>query len=170
MNKKALGIALLGLSSFTLTGCQNVEATIFNSDNSNHDIEKIDLKKEIVLNHYKDGKYGVTFKKVKRTDKRNSFASEEIKDVFLIDYEFQNYSVNENILLYEGSDFKFFDSKGNQLSSYPLTQSLKYANPASVGDVSSSTVAVGSKEILDNLYIVIYNNDLPISYIKSEIK
>ena len=169
MNKKAIGVILLGLTSVTLTGCQDVEATLFNPSNKNDELDKFDLKKEVVLDHYKEGKYGVTFKKIKKTDKRNSFASNEINEVFLVDYEFQNYSINENILLYEGSDFKFFDSKGNQLSSYPLTQSLKYANPASIGEISSATIAIGSKEPLDKLYIVIYNNELPVGYIKYDI-
>ena len=106
----------------------------------------------------------------KRTEKRNIFASEEIQDVFVIDYEFQNYSVNENILLYEGTDFKFFDANGTELSSYPLSQALKYAKPASVGETSSATVAIGSKETLDKIYIVAYNAESAIGYIKCDIQ
>lgn len=168
MMRKAFGILLLGSMSMFLNGCEKVEATMFNQSD-NIDVEKTDLRKEIILDHYNGGKYGITFKKIKATDKRNSFASDEIQDVILIDYEIQNYSVDENLILYEGIDFKVFDSNNNQLTSYPLTQSLKYPNTVSIGETSVGTIAIGSKEKLATINIVVYNQNKPFKYIKFDL-
>ena len=168
MKRRALGVLLLGSMPMVLTGCENVEATIFNPSDDK-EVEKIDLKKEIILDHYNGGKYGITFKKVRTTDKRNSFASDDIQDVVLIDYEIQNYSVDENLVLYEGMDFKIFDSNNNQLTSYPLTQSLKYPDSVSIGETSTGTIAIGSKEKLSTINIVTYNQNKPFKYIKFDL-
>lgn len=165
MSKKLMSAILLGVSCLGLTGCEDVEATLFTIDKKD-DVSKLSLKEELILDHYNGGKYSVKFKNIKKTSKRNEYASSEINDVVIINYEFENYSVDENILLYEGIDFKIFDKNNNQLSSYPLQQSLKYATPTYIGGVSSASIAVGSEEVLDSLYIVIYNQEKPVGYIQ----
>ena len=169
MKKRIMSIMLLGISCLSLSGCEKVEAYKLKIDEiqkeKKDEIPQLNLDEEIILDHYNGGKYSVTFKKVAKTDKRNEFASAKINDVVILDYKFENYSVNDNILVTEGVDYKVYDNKGNKLTTYPIIQSIKYPAPSSPGMVSSGSIALGSENVLDAVYIVIYNQDSPIGYI-----
>ena len=171
MKKRILSIMLLGVSCLSLSGCEKVEAYKFKIDEiqkgkeKEEEIPQLNMGDEIILDHYDGGKYSVTFKKVSKTDKRNEFASTKIKDVIILDYKFENYSVNENILVSEGIDFKVYDDKNNVLTTYPIMQSIKYPTPSSPGIISSGSIALGSEAVLNDVYILVYNQENPIGYI-----
>lgn len=174
--KKIIGVILLGVSCLSLSGCEKVEAyklkinEIQNEKDKEDEISSLNLNEEIILDHYKGGKYSITFKNVKKTDKRNEFASEQIKDVILLDYKFENYSVNENILISEGVEYKVFDENNKQLNTYPITQYIKYPSPSSPGAISSGSIALGSENILNNINIIVYNQEKPIGCIKVNLE
>lgn len=162
MKKKLLGIILLSMSCLTLNGCEKVDAykeKINEISTKNEEVAQLNLGKDIVLDHYEGGKYSVTFNKVKKTDKRNEFASSNIKDVIVLDYKFENYSVNDNISISEGIDYKIYDDENNLLITYPIAQAIKYPIPASQGVISSGSIAFGSEKPLKQIYISVYNKD-----------
>lgn len=175
MNKKIKSVILLGLVCMSLTGCEKVEAykskidAIKNEQSDKDELTQLNLKEDIILDYYNGGKYSLNLKEVKKTDERNEFASKDVKDVIVLDYQFENYSINEDIVVSEGVDFKVYDKKNNVLSSYPIAQSIKYPTPASVGSISSGSVALGSFDELDGVNIVIYNQDNPIGYISIDL-
>lgn len=177
MKKIILSFILLSSTCLNLTGCEKVEAYKIkidemkkNQEKEDEEILPLNLDDEIILDHYNGGKYSLTFKDVKRTDKRNEFASSDINDVIIIDYKFENYSVNEDIIASEGIDFKVYDQNKNLLTTYPIIQSIKYPTPSSPGMISSGSIALGSKDILNKIYIVVYNQELPIGYIALDIE
>lgn len=173
MKIKLLGIILLGISSLSLSGCEKVEAYKIEIENIKKEKEmeilELNLDEEIILDHYNGGKYSVTFKGANRTEKRNEFASPEVKDVIFIDFEFENYSVNEDILVSEGIDFKVFDENNNILSLYPITEPLKCPVPSSAGNVSRASIALGSKYEVDKINVVVYNQENPVGYLKVDL-
>ena len=169
MKKRIMGLILLGISCLSLSGCEKVEAYKLKIDEiqkeNKDEIPQLNLDEEIILDHYNGGKYSVTFKKVAKTDQRNEFASAKVNDVIILDYKFENYSVNENIMVSEGTDYKVYDDKGNILTTYPIVQSIKYPAPSSPGVISLGSIALGSEHILNTVYIVVYNQENPVGYI-----
>lgn len=169
MKRKIASIILLGISSLSLSGCEKVEAYKLKIDEiqkeKEEEIPLLNMNEEIILDHYDGGKYSVTFKKVSKTDKRNEFASTKINDVIILDYKFENYSVNNDILVSEGIDFRVYDNKNNLLTTYPIIQSIKYPTPSSPGVISSGSIALGSNNTLSDVYIAVYNQENPIGYI-----
>lgn len=176
MRKKIIGVILIGVSCLSLSGCEKVEAyklkinEIQNEKEKDDEMPLLNLDDEIILDHFNGGKYSLTFKNVKKTDKRNEFASEKIKDVIIIDYKFENYSVDNNILISEGIDYKVYDQNNNQLTVYPITQSIKYPTPASPGAISSGSIALGSENTLNNIKIIAYNQENPVGQISLELQ
>lgn len=170
MKKRIIGIILLGISCLSLSGCEKVEAYKLKIDEiqkeNEDEIPQLNMDEEVILDHYNGGKYSVTFKKVTKTEKRNEFASAKINDVIILDYKFENYSVNSDILVSEGVDYKVYDDKGNVLTTYPIAQSIKYPTPSSPGVISSGSIALGSESILNTVYIVVYNQENPVGYIQ----
>lgn len=162
MKKRILCIVLLCLSCLSLIGCENVDAyklKINQIGTKKEEIPEFLLGKEILLESLDGGKYGITFNKVKKTDKRNTFASNNIQDVIIIDYKFENYSVNNELLISEGIDFKVYDSNNNLLTAYPIIQSVEYPTPASQGVVSHGSVALGSELVLDTIKIEVNSQE-----------
>lgn len=174
MKKKILGIILLGISSLNLTGCEKVEAYKIKieekKEEKESEIPQLNFNDEAILDHYDGGKYGITMEGIRKTDKRNEFASSDIKDVIFVDFKFENYSVNKDIMAYEGIDFKVFDENNKQLKPYPLTEPSRCPAPGGPGSVSSASIALGSENELKELNIVIYNQEKPVGYLNMKLE
>lgn len=177
MKKKLLGLILLGISSLTLTGCEKVEAykidmeeAIKEKQEEAEELPLLNMEEEFILDYFDSGKYGLTFDGVRKTDKRNEFAPYEAKEVVLVDFVFENYSVNKDIMVTEGVDFKVFDQNKKQLKTYPVVEPSKCPFPGGPGTRSSASIALGSEDELKELNIVVYNQEKPIGYINVQLE
>lgn len=167
MKNKMFKLFLLSLLPMGLNGCENVEAYKIESikEKNKNEISEINFGEEVILEHYNGGKYGLKINKISSTDERNAYASYDAKNVFIINFTFENYSINEDILISEGTDFKVFDQNNNQLKLYPLSSVNKCPVPMSMGGISTGNIVLGSENLTENLRIEIYNQGESVSYI-----
>ena len=106
------------------------------------------LNDDIFINK-STGKYRVKFTKISETSYRNEFSDTKADRVVLIDYEYENISLDSDLYVSDAFNFKAYDKDNNKLETYPAT--LKYGDRISQGRKTTGTVAYALNN--DNNYI-----------------
>ena len=104
------------------------------------------------------GKYRVKFNSIKETDERNQFSDTKADRVVIIEWEYENLTMEEDLLVSDTLNFKLYDKDNNKLETYPA--STKYGGNVGKGrkTVSSEAYALNN----ENNYIELeyYDNFL----------
>ena len=101
------------------------------------------------------GEYRVKFTKIYETKERNEFSEKTANRVVIIEYEYENIS-KENDLLISEMNFKLYDKENNQLESYPV--STKYGNSISKGRKATASEAFALNSDSNYIELEFYDN------------
>ena len=172
MKFRLFGLICIGIAALNLSGCEKVEAYKIEVQDAIEEKQKEEAKEipvakeneEFILDYFDGGKFSFTLDGVSLTDERNEFASYEAKDVVMVNFGFENYSVNKEIMITPGTDFKVFDQNKKELKPYPIVNPSKSSYPGGPGVRYSSSIALGSENPIEKAYVVVYNQEQPIAY------
>lgn len=104
-----------------------------------------------------EGKYTVKLNSVVKSDKRNQFSDKNPSAVYIIDYTYQNNSIEDNIYISD-SNFKIIDSNGNMGFTYPASTS-KYPQETIKGAKTTADMAFGT-HIDGNSVILCFSDNM----------
>lgn len=102
---------------------------------------------QITINN-DSGEYLLSIDGIKETDDRNSYSDTEANRVIIIDYSYENISVEDELNIFD-FHFKAYDSNGNLMETYPV--SIDYADGVGIGRKTKGQLAYALND--DNNYI-----------------
>lgn len=158
--KKFKSIVLLLICSvvyfmFAVGSGTNV-STSGNAQGTVSEVNKLDeyhLNDDIFIES-SSGKYRLKFTNAYETDYRNMFENSNPDRVVIIEYEYENMTMESDLLVSDW-DFKAYDNDNNKLDTYPA--STKYGGSVSKGRKTTSSVAYALNN--DNNYIELEHYD-----------
>lgn len=174
MKFRLLGLIFIGIAALNLSGCEKVEAYKIEVQDAIEEKQKEEAEElplfetgeEFILDYFDGGKFSFTLDGVRLTDERNEFAPYNANSVIMVDFGFENYSVNKEIMVTPGTDFKVFDQNQKELKSYPIVEPSKASYPGGPGVRYSSSIALGSEKPITKVYVVVYNQEKPVGYME----
>lgn len=101
------------------------------------------------------GKYRVKFTNISETGYRNQFSDKEAKKVVIIEYEYENISLEDDLYI-SSIDFKLYDKENNQLETYPAD--IKYPGSISKGRKTTASVAYALNSDNNYMELEFYDN------------
>ena len=104
------------------------------------------------------GKYRVKFTNIEETTDRNQFADQQADRVVIITWEYENLSIDEDLLVSNVLNFKLYDKDNNKMDTYSV--STQYGGTIGKGrkTVSAEAYALNSQdnyielEFYDNIF------------------
>lgn len=126
--KKILGIMFCLSLTLGLSACSSGEVSSEDSNNNAGD-NTTEVKEENkvygigdTITYSEDGKelYTLTINSVTSTSERNEFWEEEVAQVIIIDYTYENIGSDEDVYI-SSFDFTVIDSDGNVCDTYPAS-------------------------------------------------
>lgn len=131
----------LGSSSNASTS-NNSEGT---SGTTNQELKTYRLNEDIYITN-NSGKYRIKFTSVTETSDRNQFSDTRADRVVIIEWEYENLNIEEDLLVSEMLNFKLYDKDNNKLETYPI--STKYGGLVGKGRkaVSSEGFALNNSD------------------------
>ncbi len=102
------------------------------------------------------GDFNITINSAKKIKERNEYASQEVGAVWIVDYTYENISVEEDIYVSD-IDFIAVDKNGNVGSSYPGDYT-KYPEDTPKGTKCTAELCFGTKTDTDTIYLYYYDN------------
>lgn len=88
------------------------------SGSKNNKLSTYKLNEDIFITNNL-GKYRVKFTSVTETSDRNQFSDIKADRVVIIEWEYENLTIEEDLLVSDMSNFKLYDKDNNKLESYP---------------------------------------------------
>ena len=155
--KKILFSICLILSIFILTGCDSGATTSGESSGESKTKELATYKvNEDIFIKTDDGEYRLKITGIKETKKRNEYDDTECDRSFIISYEYENISLEDDLYI-SSMDFKAYDKDNNSLETYEAID-YKSTDSVSTGRKSSGEMVWALNN--DNNYIELefYNN------------
>ncbi len=103
-----------------------------------------------------DDEYALTIVNVYETEDRNDFSDQEVEQVVIIDYLYENLAKDENLYISE-FDFKAVDEDGNMTDTYPVSGLYNPENaPTGAKCLASMVLGITSKS--SSLKLLFYGN------------
>ena len=92
------------------------------------------------------GKYRVKFTNIEETTYRNQFHDGQADRVVILTWEYENLSIEDDLLVSDMLNFKLYDKDNNKLDTYPA--SVQYGGNVGKGrkTVSSEAFALNSQD------------------------
>jgi len=100
--------------------------------------------------------YTLTITGVHLTEERNQY-SEEVSQVVVIDYVYENLNSQDEDIHITDMNFKFVDEGGNMCDSYPVSQVYSAENTP-VGGLCITSMSIGTIEESQKLRVLYYDN------------
>lgn len=94
------------------------------------------------------GKYRIKFTGVKEINDRNEFSEKKADRVVLIEYEYENIDMDEDLYVSDMS-FKLYDKDNNSMETYPVD----YKSPSNISSGRKTTASAAFALNNDNNYI-----------------
>ena len=138
------------------SGSSNV-TTSTSSDgtqSSTSDLATYKLNDDIYVTN-NSGKYRVKFTKIYETSDRNQFSDTQANRVVIIEYEYENISLEDDLYISELS-FKSYDKENNNLETYPVN--TKYPSNISKGRKTNASVAYALNSDSNYIELEFYDN------------
>lgn len=101
------------------------------------------------------GKYRIKFTGVSETDDRNSYSDIQADRVVLIEYEYENMDMDQDLFVSD-LEFKLYDKDNNQLETYPVD--MKYASSVSSGRKATASIAYALNNDSNYIELEYYDN------------
>ncbi len=119
--------------------------------------KKFSMGKDLIIKN-DNGEYRIKFTSVKETDERNEFSDKRADRVVIIEYEYENISLNDDLYV-SNLNFKLYDKDNNAMETYPAGDT-KYPSNISTGrkTVASEAYALNNEnnyieiEYYDNIF------------------
>lgn len=102
------------------------------------------------------GDFNITINSARKIEERNEYASQEVEAVWIVDYTYENVSVEEDLYVSD-IDFIAVDKNGTVGSTYPGDYS-KYPEETPKGTKCTAEMCFGTKADTDTLYLYYYDN------------
>jgi len=102
-----------------------------------------------------NGKYRIKFTGVTETKERNSYSDKQADRVVMIEYEYENMDMNEDLYISE-YNFKLYDKDNNSLDTYPVT--IKYPSSVSSGRKGTASAAFALNNDSNYIELEFYDN------------
>lgn len=122
--------------------------------NSSQEKKKFKLGDDLTATN-NDGKYRIKFISVKETNDRNKYSDIQAERVVIIEYEYENISLEEDLLISD-FNFKLYDKNNNALESYPIT--VKDATKIGTGRKTTASEAYALNNPNNYIELEFYNN------------
>jgi hypothetical protein len=100
--------------------------------------------------------YSLTILAANETEERNQFSDEEVAQVIVIDYMYENLGLDQAVQISD-LDFKFVDEGGNMCDTYPVS-GIHDGSPATMGARSFSSMTIGTVEESSQIRVLYYEN------------
>lgn len=154
--KKLKNILLLLLCGavflfFAAGSSSDVTTTSIDDGNGNtksQSLSSYKLNDDIFINK-STGKYRVKFTKLYESSYRNQFSDKKADRVIIIEYEYENISLDADLNVSDSFNFKLYDKDSNKLETYPAD--TKYGGDVSQGRKTTASAAYALNN--DNNYI-----------------
>lgn len=103
-----------------------------------------------------DDAYALTILSVKETEERNEFSENEVAQVLIVEYLYENLNSDEEIYISD-MEFKMVDEGGNMMDSYPVEAGFS-PEYTPKGAKTLASFAVGTTEPSTNVTFHYYDN------------
>ncbi|MBQ9625006.1 MAG: DUF4352 domain-containing protein [Clostridia bacterium] len=164
--RKVIGVVLSVLCAcLVFVGCSSSNVSTSNTNNDSGNSANTEQSKGAEISTYKlnedifitnsSGKYRVKFTKISETKDRNEFSDTKADRVVIIEYEYENLELNEDLYVSEMS-FKLYDKSNEQLETYPVD--TKYASNISKGRKTTASVAYALNNSENYIELEYYDN------------
>lgn len=120
-----------------------------------HDLKTYKINEDIYITN-NSGKYRVKFTGIQETSDRNQFSDTIANKVVIIEYEYENMTLEDDLFISDSTNFKAYDKENNQLESYPVD--IKYASNVSKGRKTTASVAYALNSDSNYIELEFYDN------------
>ncbi len=163
--KSIIALILVGTLYFTCAVGSSSDTTTTSTDDSKDKTEaktteaskaeEYKLNQDIYITN-SSGEYRIKFTGVKETSDRNQFADVEADRVIIIDYEYENISLEDDLYISE-LDFGLYDKDNNKMETYPSTET-KAAAAVATGRKTTASVAYALNNSENYVELEFYDN------------
>lgn len=120
-----------------------------------HELKTYKLNEDIYITN-NSGKYRVKFTSIKETSDRNQFADTQANKVVVIEYEYENMTLEDDLFISDTTNFKAYDKENNQLETYPVD--TKYSSNVSKGRKTTASAAYALNSESNYVELEFYDN------------
>ncbi len=125
------------------------------SSSTNQELKTYKLNEDIYITNSL-GKYRVKFTSVTETSDRNQFSDKRADRVVVIEWEYENLTIEDDLLVSEMLNFKLYDKDNNKLETYPV--SSKYGGNVGKGRKAVSSEAFALNNSNNYIELEYYDN------------
>lgn len=144
-------------------GCYDSDIEVNNepANNDNNTISEVKKEQksyglnEDVYIKSDDGEYRLRITNISETSDRNPFSDVVANRVIIIDYEYENISDEDDVLISD-YNFKVYDSNNDKLETYPVT--TKYGGSVGVGRKVTASMAYALNNDSNYIELEYYDN------------
>lgn len=153
--KKVVKFLLIAVLFLGITGCvENSEVSSNGGENKTKEIATFKINEDIFVKN-EEGEIRFKVLSVKETAERNQFYDKDVDRVIVIEYEYENKSREDDIMISE-LNFKIYDKNNNALDSYPIYTT--YPSAISTGRKTKADVAYALNNDENYIEIEFYDN------------
>ena len=120
-----------------------------------HELKTYKINEDIYITN-NSGKYRVKFTSIKETNDRNQFSDTQANKVVVIEYEYENMTLEDDLFISDTTNFKAYDKENNQLETYPVD--TKYSSNVSKGRKTTASVAYALNSDSNYVELEFYDN------------
>lgn len=149
----AISKLLLGIDEATFSN-EN-EGTAEYNENEVSEVQEMILNTPFTV-ETENGNYNLTIEGARTTEERNEFSEKEVKQVVILDYNYENINFGEG----NGTDlyideyaFQVLDDEGNVLDTYPVSDENRIAKETPVGGKCKASATFGVNSDSKNLNV-----------------
>ena len=126
------------------------------SGSTNNKLSTYKMNEDIYITN-NSGKYRVKFTNVKETSDRNQFSDTKADRVVIIEWEYENLTIEDDLLVSDMLNFKLYDKDNNKLETYP-TGDTKYGGSVGKGRKTVSSEAYALNNSNNYIELEFYDN------------
>lgn len=158
--KSIFALIICGLLYLTFAVGSGSDATTSNTSTSTDsqtktsEVAKYKLNDDIFIKN-SSGEYRIKFTNVYETSDRNQFSDIVANKVVIIEYEYENISLPDDLLVDDWS-FKLYDKENNSLETYPVD--TKYSGSVGTGRKATASVAYALNSDSNYIELDYYDN------------
>lgn len=145
--RSLIALLLCGVLYFMLAVGSGSTATTSGDANGSTAQSTYKLNEDIYITN-SHGKYRVKFTGITETEDRNEYSEKEANRVVLIEYEYENVDMDEDLYVSD-INFKVYDKDNNSMETYPVD----YKFPSNIGSGRKATASIAYALNNDNNYI-----------------
>lgn len=127
------------------------------SDSPKKSLERYNINDDIYITN-SDGRYRIKITNVSETSYRNSYSDVKADRVVIIEYEYENLTMDDDLYISQYLNFKAYDKDNNELESYPAD--TKYGGSIGKGRKSTASIAYALNNDNDYIELEYYDNFL----------